>query len=634
MKSKLSLPISSRRDLSIESTSPINSTWQSPRNKLTARLALLDPDTLARVLPVSEPDSLRSIMEEDPNIVHRRDLSGITILMHAACHSSQSPDSFSRQCEVLLEYKADINAVDADGFSVLHWAAACSGPGVIECLCSVPDIRILGKALNGDTALHRACRLGKIGNVKALIHHLAHLAVIENNELKLPHEVAGMWMGKLSTPVRDAVRIVLSPVVQKLKTLVVSHEDCLLHVPRSNGSQGDQPWESPERLNVMMRAFKRLVNDPLLEMVSDFPSATDEQVLRCHSREYLDFLYSMDQAIQGMLVPIPFTPAVQRSIARLPLERQKSSSLSDTSYSEGTLAAARRACGAVCHAVDQVLDEKCRNAFCAVRPPGHHVGYNGPLVECCGGSCGFSILNSVMVGAMHAVEIHKKRVAIVDLDVHHGNGTQNIIRQLSRPSDLMFVSIHLHDGIFYPTTGSESDFTRNVHNIPIRPMWNNQDGSTNSGRVAWINGVQKQLIPLIYSFRPDLILVSMGFDGANGDVGNCRHMVGQVSQVGLDLSTADFFAITEELCKAANGICGGRVVSVLEGGYGKVQWTELASTASDASTRAGSEDSSPTSSLRNGRKRLRSSSQYTQVINRQPLAVAATNHLKALMGLI
>ena len=206
--------------------------------------------------------------------------------------------------------------------------------------------------------------------------------------------------------------------------------------------------------------------------------------------------------------------------------------------------------------------------------------------------------------------------------------------QLHKVSDLMFVSIHLHDGTFYPTTGLESDLGSNVHNIPIRPLWTNQDGLAECGRIAWIAGVRRQIIPLLYSFRPDIILVSMGFDGGNVDVGNYKHVTGQVSQVGLDLSPADFSLITEELSKAANAICGGRLVSVLEGGYGKVQWTELASTASDASTRAGSEDSSPISSLRNGRKRVRSSGQFTQIINRQPLAVAATNHVKALMGLI
>lgn len=630
MKSKLYLPILGRRDISLDSISAINSTHHSPSQSGSRSAATLDPKDLRHFLSMTDQTDLQLILGQNPALAAAKDPSGLTILMHSVCRWGNDITAFETQCKVLIDSKADINAVDSDGYSVLHWASACSSQAALEYVCSIAQLNHSLKGLNGDNALHRACRLGKSANVRVLAERFPHMATDMNNDLKLPHEVAGLWMGKIDSVSRSAVRTSLGSTTAGLKSVVISHDDCLLHVPRSSGSQGSQPWESPERLSAIMKAVKRMSPDPLVNIISDFPSATDEQILRCHSSEYLKFLYSMEETLQGLVVPIPFTPAVQRSLAKLPLERTKSSSLSDTSYSEGTLTAARKACGAVCHAVDLILDGECRNAFCAVRPPGHHVGFNGPLVESsCGGSCGFSILNSVMVGAMHAIASRSKRVAVVDLDVHHGNGTQDIVQQLNRPKDLMFVSIHLRDGVFYPTTGLDSDLARNAHNVPISPMWTGE-----SGRLKWIEAFRKQVIPLLYSFRPDIILVSMGFDGGNGDVGNCRHMVGKVSQVGLDLSPSDFSLITEELCAAANAICEGRVVSVLEGGYGKVQWTELASTASDASTRAGSEDSSPVSSLRNGRKRLRASGQFTQIINRQPLAVAATNHVKALMGLI
>jgi acetoin utilization deacetylase AcuC-like enzyme len=450
-----------------------------------------------------------------------------------------------------------------------------------------------------------------------------------NNDGQLAIEVAGVWMGRLNNTFREAIREASKACFSKWGTEVLHHDDCMLHLPRTGGSQGDQPWESPDRIETMMGNFGRLGVDSLVKIITDFPLAMDEQILRCHSFDYLDFLYSMEISVREDTSPVPFTPAVQRTLAKLPPERTKSSSLSDTSYSAGTLIAARRACGAVLRATADVIEGKCRNAFCVIRPPGHHVGFNGPLLDSHGGSCGFSILNSVMVAAMDAVERLGKRVAILDLDVHHGNGTEHIIRELNRPKDILFISIHLYDGRFYPASGAESDLSRNIYNIPISPLWGNGDG-----RTEWLNAVRNRMFPLVAAFRPDVVFLSMGFDGANGDVGNSRHQVGQASQVGLDLLPSDFSSITEELCRLANGICEGRIVSVLEGGYGKFHWTEVHGSISDASTHAGSDDSSPSLSLRNGRKRLRPNPISTRVINRQPLANAALHHLKALMGLI
>ena len=176
---------------------------------------------------------------------------------------------------------------------------------------------------------------------------------------------------------------------------------------------------------------------------------------------------------------------------------------SDTSFSVGSLRAARRAAGAVQHAVDCVLMGRNRNAFCIVRPPGHHAGYEGLLEN--GESCGFCIFNNVAAGAAHALsERHRPRVercAIVDIDVHHGNGTEEIVQRFSDPSRLFFFSVHLYDRDcpkkgaptiatscsytscqkddclwkFYPGTGDTDDVTLNVINAPIAPLWKEKD---------------------------------------------------------------------------------------------------------------------------------------------------------------
>ena len=138
--------------------------------------------------------------------------------------------------------------------------------------------------------------------------------------------------------------------------------------------------------------------------------------------------YEVAQNLDGD-EPVPFTPHVQRSIG-MSERRIKSPGTSDTAFSKGSLGAALRAGGAVCRAVDAVVNGENRNAFCVVRPPGHHAGVNG--LEDGAHSCGFCIFNSVAIGAMHALDRHRgngvERVAIVDFDIHHGNGTEEIVK--------------------------------------------------------------------------------------------------------------------------------------------------------------------------------------------------------------
>jgi len=167
---------------------------------------------------------------------------------------------------------------------------------------------------------------------------------------------------------------------------------------------------------------------------------------------------------------------------------------SDTAFSVGSLKAARRAAGAVQHAVDCVLVGRNRNAFCIVRPPGHHAGINGLLAGA--ESCGFCLFNNVAAGAMHALSDEKhrprcERCAIVDVDVHHGNGTEEIVRKCHDSGRLLFFSVHLYDHDkpprkakddkdafrykFYPGTGEEDDVAHNIINVPIAPLWREQE---------------------------------------------------------------------------------------------------------------------------------------------------------------
>jgi acetoin utilization deacetylase AcuC-like enzyme len=229
----------------------------------------------------------------------------------------------------------------------------------------------------------------------------------------------------------------------------------------------------------------------------------------------------------------------------------KQSQYSDTSFSVGTLQAARRAAGAVAHAVDCILLGRNRNAFCCIRPPGHHAGHRG-LLDGSAKSCGFCIFNSVAAGAFHALEVrHCQRVAIIDLDVHHGNGTEDIVRRFPESSRLFFFSLHLYDHDyehayeFFPGSGAKDDVVHNIINVPILPLWHDQTKAPSnpsgypmlSGREGYRAAISQRLLPSLRAFNPSLILLSTGFDAAAGDIGNQRAVVGGngAMEKGIDL---------------------------------------------------------------------------------------------------
>jgi acetoin utilization deacetylase AcuC-like enzyme len=268
--------------------------------------------------------------------------------------------------------------------------------------------------------------------------------------------------------------------------------------------------ERPARLEAVLKALEDQVLDR-----REAPMASREMLARVHGADYLE---ALDRAFPGPgegLVPLD----------------------PDTSASPGSREAALRAAGAVVAAVDAVLDGEGEAAFCAVRPPGHHAEPGYPM--------GFCLYNNVAVGALHALQgrgLH--RVAVVDFDVHHGNGTQTVAE--TTPA-LMFASSHQYP--FYPGTGA-TDARGPADNVVNAPLAAGSDG------LAWRRAMERVILPALDTFAPELILVSAGFDA---------HKADPLANLALDES--DYAWGGQALRELARAHCGGRIVSTLEGGY-------------------------------------------------------------------
>jgi len=290
-----------------------------------------------------------------------------------------------------------------------------------------------------------------------------------------------------------------------MATALFSHADSLRHlVPPGHPEQVDR-----------IRAIARALEAPGFAALQrrDSPLADPADILRAHPQSHLD----------SVAANLPLT-------GFNPLD-------GDTFLSPGSLDAALRAVGGVCAAVDTVVSGRARNAFAAARPPGHHAESTRAM--------GFCLLSNVAIAARRALEVHGlSRVAIVDFDVHHGNGTQDIIWDDPR---ILFVSSHQWP--LYPGTGraSETGAHGNVINVPLPAQ---SDGA--AMRAAYDTHVW----PDLEEFEPDLILVSAGFDAHADD-----------PLASLNWREADFAWLTRRLCEVAQDHCGGRLVSSLEGGY-------------------------------------------------------------------
>lgn len=284
-----------------------------------------------------------------------------------------------------------------------------------------------------------------------------------------------------------------------------SHPSCLAHQPGAGNP------ECPARLEAILDAISSAW--PELPWHRP-PAATRTQLLRVHS---------------PALVSQVLDSRVDRHTGPLHLD-------ADTVLSAGSAEAAVHAAGAGIAAVDALMAGEIRRAFCAVRPPGHHASADEAM--------GFCLFNNIAVAAAHALQAHGlKRVAIVDFDVHHGNGTQSIFA-----ADAGVLYLSSHQSPLFPGTGGTGDVgIGNALNRPLPP----RTGSA-SFRAAWTDS----LLPALAAFRPQLLLVSAGFDGHRRD-----------PLADWQLETADFDWITTQLVALAERHAGGRLVSMLEGGY-------------------------------------------------------------------
>ena len=284
---------------------------------------------------------------------------------------------------------------------------------------------------------------------------------------------------------------------------LVSHAECLGH-----DTGGIHP-ESADRLDAISN---QLIMSGLdyVALRYDAPRATRAQLERVHAREHVDRV---------------FTAAPKFGTVDID---------GDTTMSPGSLNAALRAAGAGAFGVDLVMSGEANPVFCSVRPPGHHAERDRAM--------GFCLFNNVAVAAAHALETYGlSRVAIVDFDVHHGNGTEDIFRNEPR---VLFCSSFQHP--FYPFTGHDSD-TANLVDVPLP--------AGTDGR-EFREAIDAHWFPALEDFRPQFLLISAGFDG---------HVLDDMSS--LSLTEADYAWITTKLVGIADRHADGRIVSMLEGGY-------------------------------------------------------------------
>jgi acetoin utilization deacetylase AcuC-like enzyme len=293
-------------------------------------------------------------------------------------------------------------------------------------------------------------------------------------------------------------------ILKPMKTTVYTHPSGLSH------DTGPTHAESIARLETILALLKE---EPFSQLpIIDAIAATEEQILRAHHFNYFE----------KVLETLPDQGHVNID--------------SDTVLSPGSWKAALHAAGAVCQAVDDIAAGKTTRAFCAMRPPGHHAEPHQ--------SMGFCLFNNIFIGARQAQEIHGvEKIAIVDFDVHHGNGTDYMTRR--HDGSILFISTH--QSPLWPMTGLEDDNDDTVMNFTLAP----ETGSAECRALY-----EKKVFPELEDFAPDLLMISAGFDA---------HKADPLAQLNWEVD--DYAWLTKKLSDIADKYCDGKIVSVLEGGY-------------------------------------------------------------------
>ncbi|DAZ94873.1 TPA: hypothetical protein N0F65_008175 [Lagenidium giganteum] len=521
---------------------------------------------------------LRALLER-PNRIGLRPL-----------HAALKFESVSIATKLVDTFKVDVNAVTSLQHTALHVAALAGFEEGIQLLLKSDKADLKGTDKLGYTAADVARKCKFDGVVRLLTGNKAN--------------------GKAATSGKEK-----SDTVKPTKSCFLYHPDALRHLPMAYHRRGgtEPPPENPERIDTLVDPIigilrSREFQKEHIEWDHEIDRADIADILRVHEYHYVDKI----RRYCDKLAPTPQASPVHKSSSSDmdedddPEEKGKTYVLDpDTALSLRSYDAASRAAGAVCKAVDHVVNGTYANAFCIVRPPGHHAGPVGKVV--CEndpeGSHGFCLFNNVAIGAAYARSHYKnagiQRIAILDFDVHHGNGTEEIVRKLvpgqemvryetpygagyqvvhtykpwrseSDAENVFFCSVHgyghkdpekehppeVQQAWFYPGSG-ETERTKDAPFIWNVGMEFCKEGSSVS-RLKWRSAFRDQVLMTLTVFNPDLIFLSAGFDAHRKEQVNWNYMA---------LLEQDYEWLLHHVKRVANKCCNGRLISVLEGGY-------------------------------------------------------------------